>query len=42
VFITVIVLLVVPLRRRLRGIRASTLADVALAWFLDNKRYTTC
>ncbi|CAA9454903.1 MAG: hypothetical protein AVDCRST_MAG58-1191 [uncultured Rubrobacteraceae bacterium] len=38
VVITVIILLVVPLARRLRGIRASTLADVALARFPDSKR----
>ena len=38
VVITVIVLLVVPLAKRLRGIRASTLADVALARFPGSKR----
>ena len=35
--ITVIILLVVPLARRLRGIQASTLADVALARFPYSK-----
>lgn len=38
VVITVIVLLVIPLAKRLRGIRASTLADVALARFPESKR----
>ena len=38
VVITVIVLLVVPLARRLRGINASTIADLALARFPYSKR----
>lgn len=38
VVITVIVLLVIPLGRRLRGIRASTLADVARARFPESRR----
>lgn len=36
--ITVIVLLVVPLARRLRGINASTIADLALTRFPSSKR----
>ncbi|MTW84402.1 sodium/solute symporter [Virgibacillus dakarensis] len=38
VVITVIILFVVPLARRLRGLKVSTLADIALARFPDSNR----